>query len=175
MGHSLYPWVRTPQKEHICSLGDPMEQEALFPHGAFDLPSPFSNFQGEVMLTFSSLPLRWQGRVTFPFSSHYSHYYPDLSFLPIIPFILSLFLYHRFLIRPLLRTCCITVILTLTICTQTNIIFYGYILTVICMFFSNGPTGPTLSQNYWGESYGRTIYIKWMRLPTSSAVILFYQ
>ena len=42
------------------------------------------------------------------------------------------------------------------------------------MFPGDGPTGPTLSWDYWRDFYGGAIYIKWMRLPTPMTVIMFY-
>ena len=43
------------------------------------------------------------------------------------------------------------------------------------MFSGDGPTGPTLSWDYWREPYGGAIYVEWMRLPILATVIMFYR
>ena len=132
----------------------------------------FSYSLGQTCTYVPFLLFRWQGRVTFLFPSHYSGYYPNFALFLIILPILFFLSYCHFLIGPPLWIHSITVILTLTVGAQTNVIFYCYILAIICMLFSDGPTGSTLSWDYWGNFYGGAIYIKWVRLPTPATVIM---
>ena len=65
-------------------------------------------------------------------------------------------------------------VLGLAISAQPNIIFYGYILTIICMFTGSGSTRSTLPWYHRWISYIWTVYVEGMRSPTAAALIVFY-
>ena len=65
-------------------------------------------------------------------------------------------------------------VLGLAISAQPNIIFYGYILTIICMYTGSGPTRSTLPWYHRQIPYIWAVYIEGMRFPTAATFIVFY-
>ena len=65
-------------------------------------------------------------------------------------------------------------VLGLAISAQPNIVFYGHILTFICMLASSGPTRSTLPWYHRWISYIWTIYVEGMQSPTMATFIVFY-
>ena len=65
---------------------------------------------------------------------------------------------------------CIPMVLGLAISAQPNIIFYGYILTIICMFTGSGPTRSTLPWYHRWIPYIWAVYIEGMRFPHSGDI-----
>ena len=124
---------------------------------------------------FYSLPPspRQQGRIAILFSCHHTHYNSNLSFLFIIFLVLFLFPHHWFLVHPSLWTYGISMILTPTISAQSNIIFDGHILTIICMFFCGCSTRSTLSWYHWWVPYSWTINVKRVFFPTMMSLIIY--
>ena len=65
-------------------------------------------------------------------------------------------------------------VLGLAISAQSNIIFYGYILTIICMFTGSGPTRSTLPWYHRWIPYIWAVYIEGMRFPTAATFIVLW-
>ena len=65
-------------------------------------------------------------------------------------------------------------ILAPTISAQSNIIFDGHILTIICMFLCGCSTRSTLSQYHWWVPYSWAINVKRMFFSTTMTLIRFY-
>ena len=65
-------------------------------------------------------------------------------------------------------------VLGLAVSAQPNIVFYGYILTIICMFTGSGSTRSTLPRYYRWISYIWAKYIEGMRSPAAATLIVFY-
>ena len=66
-------------------------------------------------------------------------------------------------------------VLGLAISAQPNIIFYGHILTIICMLARSRSTRSTFPWYHRWISYIWTIYVEGMRSPTMAAFIVFYR
>ena len=65
-------------------------------------------------------------------------------------------------------------VLGLAVSAQPNVVFYGYILTIICMFAGSGSTRSTLPWYHRWISYIWAIYVEGMRSPATTTLIVFY-
>ena len=65
-------------------------------------------------------------------------------------------------------------VLGLAVSAQPNIVFYGYILTIICMFVGSGSTRSTLPWYHRWISYIWAIYVGGMQSPAAASLIVFY-
>ena len=95
--------------------------------------------------------------------------FPFFLFFPIL-FHLSC---NCLLIQCPLRTVSIWMVLGLAVSAQPNVVFYGYILTIICMFVGSGSTRSTLPWYHRWISYIRAIYVEGMRSPATVTLIVF--